>query len=351
MKWIRHVVGIVLQWVILSPLSMLWGFAVAFKNIAYDLKLIQGKSLSKPVLSVGNLSAGGTGKTPVVLELMRIFNQKQIAVLSRGYGSQVARKKRYPQLVDTDTEPQKFGDEPSMIYGRFPKQKIILDSQRRRGGDWALGQNPNLDFFILDDGFQHRALHRDVDIVVFDVHQYLQRPGLLPLGRMREPLSSLKRANYIFLTKWQHLSQNKVNSVKNRLKLFAPTAKISLIHAQISSVRSEKHDSLPVNYDGHLQMISAIGAPDTFFKDLKKHFPNVKNIYRKDYPDHYDFSLKDIQRCLSLAKQNEAQLVCTTKDYIKIKKFEGADEFFVAHQTVDIPEDTLLQISEELFEE
>ena len=322
MKWIGHVVVMVLQWVILSPLSMLWSLVVAFKNMTYDFGLIQAKRLSKPVLSVGNLSAGGTGKTPVVLELMRIFNQKQIAVLSRGYGSQVARQKKYPQLVDTDMDPKKFGDEPSMISGRFPKQKVVLDSQRHRGGEWILEHNPNLDFFILDDGFQHRALRRDVDIVVFDVHQYLQRPGLLPLGRMREPLSSLKRANYIFLTKWQHLSQNKVNSVKNRLKLFAPTAKISLIHAQISSVRSERHDSLPVNYDG-------------------EHFPNVKNIYRKDYPDHYEFSLKDIQRCLSLAQQNKAQLVCTTKDYIKIKKFEGADEFFVAHQTVDIPEDTL----------
>lgn len=347
MKVIRTLILTILQLLILSPLSMLWGLVVAVKNMAFDLGILKTQKLPKPVISVGNLTVGGSGKTAIVLELIRMFNQKKIAVISRGYGSRVAQKKLYPQYVDAK-DPAQFGDEPCMIQERFPKQKVVLDSQRYRGGMWALEQNPELDVFILDDGFQHRRLHRDVNIMVFDVYQYLKKPGLMPLGRMREPLSSLKRADYVFLTKWQHLSQNKIQSIKARLKLFTK-AKMSLIHMQISSVRNAQSESLPLGYEGGIIMVSALGAPDAFYNDLKKHFPKAQLIHRRDYPDHYSFTEKDIQILVQEAQSLNAALVCTLKDFVKIKCWDLSSYFYVAYQTVDIPEDTLMQISEDIF--
>lgn len=349
-RWIQFPLQLIFRLLILSPLAMLWGLVVALRSLAFDMGWIKVRRLPKPVISVGNISVGGSGKTPVVLELMRMFSKKKLVVLSRGYGSQVAKKSLYPQEVTTDQEPQKFGDEPSMIKARFPHQRVVLDSRRHRGGMWALGHHDDVDAFILDDGFQHRYLHRDINILVFDVNRFLQSPGLMPLGRLREPLASLRRADHVFLSKWQHLSQNKVGNIKALIKRYTK-AKVSLIHTQVSGVRNSQSESLASSYDGALLMVSALGSPDMFLRDLKRHFPKVKDIIRADYPDHHSFTAQDVQKRIAQAQELDAQIVCTQKDYIKIKRFEGAEKFYVVGQSLDIPEETLFLISEEIFKE
>ena len=177
----------------MNPLTGLYGAATALRNALYDRRVLSARRLEQPVVSVGNLSVGGSGKTPFVIALGELLQARGIRfdVLSRGYG----RKTRGVLVVDPDGSAADFGDEPLLIARRLGVPVVVGESRYDAGRVGEQRFQPQL--HILDDGFQHRSLARDFDIVLMTERDF--DDSLLPSGRLREPLSSLRRADTIVL--------------------------------------------------------------------------------------------------------------------------------------------------------
>ncbi len=185
---------------VLVLFSFCYGFIIWIRNTLFDWRILRIKKFNLPVISVGNISAGGTGKTPFTMELIRLLNQKykRITIISRGYKRQshglqvVCDGHGFLAAVETG------GDEPVLIARRFPGCVVLVSEKRSQAIEQAVRQFQS-ELIILDDAFQHRWVERDVNIVLLAQSNLLGREWLLPAGHLREPLDSLKRANLVML--------------------------------------------------------------------------------------------------------------------------------------------------------
>ena len=183
-----------------APLAPLYGAVVRARNRSFDTHPERAVRVAVPVVSVGNLSAGGTGKTPLTLYLAEGLEAAgwTNAVLSRGYGG---RRDVDPMSVEANSNPRQTGDEPLLMARRLGLRRVVVGRQRHAAALRALSQRPGLRCLLLDDGFQHRALHRDVDLLVLDGVRGWGDGRLLPLGDLREPMNSARRAHALVVTR------------------------------------------------------------------------------------------------------------------------------------------------------
>jgi tetraacyldisaccharide 4'-kinase len=272
----------------MNPLSAIFRAGVALRNALYDHQVLKARRLSRPVVSIGNISVGGSGKTPFVIALGTLLRERGISfdVLSRGYG----RSSPAISAVDPNGSPEQFGDEPLLIAQKL-KAPVLVGQDRYRAGLLAEKSFPSK-LHLLDDGFQHRRLHRDFDIV-------LLQPGdlqdvLLPAGRLREPLSSLRRADALVLPDSMEWSfENKpIWHVSRRMTVQAKTEKA-------------------IAFCG-------IARPGQFFAGLST--CGVQQVMKTvAFPDHHRYSRKDVARLLSIKAATSAQIFITTeKDKINL---------------------------------
>jgi len=300
--------------VILSFLSALYGFAVVFRRYIYENEIIvKKKRLPKPVVSIGNFSVGGTGKTPAVISLAKKL-QKQgfnVVVLSRGY----KRKSKGTILVSDGKKIfvswEEAGDEPYLIasYG-IP---VVVSSSRYKAGKFAL-EHLSVDIFLLDDGFQHYQLDRDIDIVLVDATKPFWEDELLPLGRLREPINiALNYVDMFLLTKTFSLSKLERERIYYHLtKYFKP---VYIAEEKFNKLTNFK-DDFPIDIlkGKHIGVFSGLGNNQQFFNTMTK----LSKIYNfcissyYEFPDHHDykrFSLPNV--CVDF-------WITTEKDYIKL---------------------------------
>ena len=188
-----------------APLAPLYGAVVRARNRGFDAHPERAIRVSVPVVSVGNLSAGGTGKTPLTLFLAQGLEAAgwTNAVLSRGYGG---RREVDPMSVEADSDPRKTGDEPLLLARRLGPHRVVVGRKRHAAALRALAQRPELRCLLLDDGFQHRALHRDLDLLVLDGVRRWGDGRLLPLGDLREPVDSVRRAHALVVSRAARVS-------------------------------------------------------------------------------------------------------------------------------------------------
>jgi tetraacyldisaccharide 4'-kinase len=274
----------------MNPLSAIYGAAVQARNGLYNHGILKARSLRGPVVSVGNISVGGSGKTPFVILLGELLQARCIAfdVLSRGYG----RKTRGVLAVDPNGSPRDFGDEPILIAKRLGCA-VVVGENRYEAGQFAEEKfGPQL--HILDDGFQHRSLARDFDIVLVTPEDAHDR--LLPTGRLREPLSSLRRADAIVLT---------VESSHPELKIDGPC----LWHLR-RNIAIDEAPARPVAFCG-------IARPQQFIEQLRA--AGIQPVATKFYRDHHSYAEKDIRDLTALREQSGAGgFVTTEKDAINL---------------------------------
>ena len=181
----------------LLPLSWLYGIGIRFRNFLFDVGILKSQDYKVPIISVGNITVGGTGKTPHVEYLVKLLkDQFNVAVLSRGY----KRKSRGYVLADKDTPMQQIGDEPYQMKQKFPGITVAVDKNRRRGIA-QLTEDDKVDVILLDDAFQHRYVKPGVNILLVDYHRLIIYDKLLPAGRLREPLPGKNRADIVIVTK------------------------------------------------------------------------------------------------------------------------------------------------------
>lgn len=282
----------------MNPLSTIYGGMVGARNALYDRGFSHAHRLQGPVVSVGNLSAGGSGKTPFVMLLGELLKARGVRfdVLSRGYG----RKSRGALLVDPGGLPQHFGDEPLLIARKL-RVSVIVGEERYEAGRLAESKfGPQM--HLLDDGFQHRMLARDFDIVLVTPQDASDQ--LLPAGRLREPLASLSRADSIVLAS---------GATAESFPLVG-----KLVWRVRRGIATQNAPPRPVVFCG-------IARPQTFVLQLRA--AQIEPAAEAFYRDHHAYSEKDVQELLALKQKSEAGgFVTTEKDAINLGPYLSALE-------------------------
>jgi tetraacyldisaccharide 4'-kinase len=282
----------------LAPLSAIYGAAVATKNLAYENRWVKAK-LQLPVMSIGNLSVGGSGKTPLTIRFAELLTAEGISVdvLSRGYG----RISSATEQVDPSGGAERFGDEPLLIARRTGVPVFVGASRYQAGllAEDGYGQNPTAHLpavHLLDDGFQHRQLARDVDIVV--VHRTDFGERLLPAGRLREPLTALRRADFLAL-------REEDADLEPRLHQLRITAPILWMRRSLT-IPNELAGTA-----GKVIAFCGIARPDEFFSTLIARDINVELALT--FPDHHRYSREDVNRLKTAAAEGHASALLTTE--------------------------------------
>ncbi len=313
---------------LLRLLAALYGIPVRARNWLYDHKWLRRDTLPRPVLSIGNVTVGGTGKTPVViLAANRLASQgARVAVLSRGYRRQSARD---PLLVSDGrallAQPAEAGDEPLLIAQRCPGVIVAVGGDRYRVGCWVLDHFP-VDCFVLDDGFQHRRLERTVDLVLVDATDVEGMRGLLPAGRLREPLAGLARASAIVVTRvegaphWRHTLEPLLARYAPR----QPVMQVRFTAEAVVDVSSGERQEIEV-LDGKSGLLfSAVANPNAF--RLLAIQCGLRVLEERVYTDHYPYTKRDVSDILALARSCRADLILTTeKDATKLAPYLPPD--------------------------
>lgn len=270
------------------------------------------------MISIGNITTGGTGKTPAVIYLAKLLLSKgyKVSVISRGYG----RKTAGTQIVTDGISPvedwRNYGDEPTLIANALPGVPVIVDGNRHRGG-MVLVDRFKPDVIIMDDAFQHRAVERDVDIVLINSQDSRATHKLLPYGMLREPASSLRRADLIIFTKAN------LKAPRAFLERLVTRFKKPVFESHLSSQAPKNitYSNKPFSHDLRPIAVSAIGDREGFIRTLKE--ANIKTVDEIHFTDHHDYSQKDMDRIKKRMEHTKADSIITTeKDAIKFQHLD-----------------------------
>jgi len=299
------------------PLSPLYRGAVAARSAAYRRGWFSRVRLDVPVISVGNLTFGGTGKTPTVIALVRdlVRMGRRPAVLTRGY-----KRRGDHQVVVVGPEPRQgvdeVGDEPLEMARRLPGVPVVVDADRERGGREAL--RLGADVLVLDDGFQHLRLERDLDLVLIDAGDPWGGGRLPPLGRLREPLTAIRRASAVLITKVPADWRPVVAEIETAVERVAPTLQVfvSRMRARRVRVPGEGWQPAEVLAGRRVLAFAGIGRPQGFVDTLSGAGAEV--VDSRLFPDHHAYSNADLEEMVAAAEGVEAIPVTTAKDATKL---------------------------------
>ena len=315
---------------------------VKLRRLLYDLRLLRDTTLGIQVITIGNLTVGGTGKTPVVEKFAReLQNQgRTVAILSRGYRSKppplskrlvdklLLREDRTPPRVVSDgrnllLDSETAGDEPYMLASNLKDVVVLVDKDRVKAGRYAI-EKFGCDTLLLDDGFQYWKLAgRRHDIVLIDYQAPFGNEHLLPRGTLREPPSHLSRASTVFITK----SDGKTAELRRRIARLNPEAGIiECIHAPLyfeDVFTGERHD-LRLIHGRRIASFSGIAQPESFERSLKDQAGDL--VYTKRFADHHRFTQQEVLNAINRSKKKQAEMIITTqKDAVRFPKLDRRD--------------------------
>ena len=311
----------------LLPFSWIYGSIVRFRNWLFDMGLKKSKSFSIPIISVGNITVGGSGKTPHVEYLIRLLHDKaKIAVLSRGY----KRKSHGYVLAEESTTMPEIGDEPYQMHQKFSDIYVAVDAKRARGIENLQNDeaSKDVDVVLLDDAFQHRYVKPGINILLVDYHRLIIYDKMLPAGRLREPLSGKNRADIVIITKCpKDLKPMEFRVLTKAMDLY-PFQKLyftSIDYDTPKGVFEEKQIELDKLQDYHVLLLTGIASPKQMEHDLK---PMTKDITNLSFGDHHSFKGKDIDRINdTFESMPEPRIIITTeKDAVRLRETEGLYE-------------------------
>ena len=300
-----------------APLAPLYGAVVRARNRSFDAHPGRAARVAVPVVSVGNLSAGGTGKTPLTLFLAEGLEAAgwTSAVLSRGYGG---RRDIDPMSVAADSNPKQTGDEPLLMARRLGPHRVVVGRKRHAAALRALAQRPELRCLLLDDGFQHRALHRDLDLLVLDGVRRWGDGRMLPLGDLREPMDSARRAHALVVTRAARVPDRaEVEAWWARHGSGGPIFWVDFTLGGLHRWDTGEPSPLPLPEAGPTFAWCGLGHPEAFYADLLVAGQAWAGSH--SFPDHRGPSPADLLRLQASARAEGAGwLVCTEKDAVKL---------------------------------
>ena len=308
----------------LLPLSWLYGCGVRLRNFCFDVGLLKSRSFHVPVIAVGNITVGGTGKTPHVEYLVSLLKEKfHVAVLSRGY----KRKTSGFILADDETTVRDIGDEPYQMKQKFPNVSVAVDKKRVHGIEQLTDNDEKLDVILLDDAFQHRYVKPGVNILLVDYHRLIIYDKLLPAGRLREPLKGKDRADIVIVTKCpKDLKPMEFRVITKAMSLY-PYQHLfftTLDYDALSPVFPEGRPApaLDALKEENVLLLTGIASPRQLEEDLT---PLVKHITTLTYPDHHNYRRKDIEHINETFDQMPSPkvIITTEKDAVRLSTAEG----------------------------
>ena len=327
---------------ILYVLSKVFQVAVKFRRFLYNVRIFRDSTLGVQVITIGNLTVGGTGKTPVVEKFARELQDqgRTVAILSRGYRSKpppfrvrlanklLFREDSTPPRVVSDgksllLDSETAGDEPYMLASNLKNVVVLVDKDRVKAGRYAI-EKFGCDTLLLDDGFQYWKLAgRRTDIVLIDRQQPFGNERLLPRGTLREPPSHLARAHYIFITK----SDGQTEELRRRIGQYNSTAGIiECIHHPLyfEDVFTGQRHGLDLIKGRTVASLSGIAQPESFEHSLTSLGGAV--VYSKRFADHHRFTQQEILNAINRSKKRQAELIITTqKDAVRFPKIDRRD--------------------------
>lgn len=308
----------------LMPLAWLYGACVRFRNFLFDHGALPSVRFSMPVICVGNITVGGTGKTPHVEYLIRLLAGKyRVAVLSRGY----KRKSKGFILADQNMSEGELGDEPFQMKRKFGTAiSVAVDADRRHGISTLMSviKTPPLDVVILDDAFQHRYVSAGMNIALIDYHRLIYNDRLLPAGRLREPVKGIERAHAIVITKCpKDISPEEQHGIGQALgvskggKLFFST----LTYGTLQPLYGGKAMTLEEMRESGVKalLMTGIASPEQIEEDLE---PYVE-LTSLRFADHHDFTMSDIKKVSEEFRRLDAKnkiIITTEKDSVRLKE-------------------------------
>jgi tetraacyldisaccharide 4'-kinase len=308
------------MYLLLQPLSLIFNAAVLLRNTFYDRGLFQSHRFETPVISIGNITVGGTGKTPHTEYLIEILSKDfSLAVLSRGY----KRQSKGFQYVEVGDSVSKTGDEPLQIKRKYPDTIVAVDADRVQGIKRLQRDYPHLDLILLDDAFQHRRVAPSLNIVLLDYNRPVWNDSMLPAGRLRDRRSSLYRADIIVVGKCPaDMSHDEKQRCAERLRKYNKPVYFSRF--ETGKAYSLSASDTRVFDSSHLLAVSGIANPASFFAQVEKQYPEAV-VERIAFPDHHAFSEKDIRNILKKAQSHA--IITTEKDGVRLSSY------FVATKT------------------
>lgn len=301
----------------LAILSNLYFLGYLLKNFIYQAEFVPPQKLAARVVSVGNLTSGGTGKTPCVIFLAKIFLQKnkKVAILSRGYRRKRHKIDIFSDVHQSQTNWEEVGDEPFLMSQKLPSTRFLLGANRIRSGKKAI-RHLGAEILILDDGFSYWRLEKDLEVLLLDVNSMVTPGKLLPSGNLREPFSNHKKADLIIFTGDTFSSSYKEKYWFENKPLLWGEKKVT----QIIEIPSEKKVEIKLLKNKKLVSFCGLAQPQSFHKTLEKLELNV--IKHFDFTDHFYYTKKELENIIQQARGLEAEgLITTEKDRLKIERF------------------------------
>ncbi|MBN1796775.1 MAG: tetraacyldisaccharide 4'-kinase [Sedimentisphaerales bacterium] len=307
--------------IILRLPSLAYSAAIRLRNFFYDKHVLKSHRVNITVISIGNLTAGGTGKTPVVAWLTKqLCGKYKCAILTRGYKSTA-----------------NGSDEVNTLAQISPEVPVIINPDRLKGAKEAMSLH-GADVLIMDDGFQHRRLARDIDILSIDATCPFGYGKILPAGFLREPVGSVKRAHSVIITRCDQVNQSEIDRIENELLSINPKLTIvQAIHKPQCIITSQGDELKLEQLKGQkVFTFCGIGNPAAFFRTVKS--LGAKLADRRIFDDHYNYKKEDIEKILAGAEKANVELVLTTeKDFIKIKpEWRKSSKIKIAYLAIEI---------------
>ncbi|MCP5159493.1 MAG: tetraacyldisaccharide 4'-kinase [Gammaproteobacteria bacterium] len=322
MTWLdRYGYSLNLVAVLLWPLSVLFGMVVRLRRRFYQLGLLKSEAVGAPVIIVGNISVGGTGKTPLVAWLVTLLREQgyQPGIISRGYGGE---SKQWPRHVTADTDPRQVGDEPVLLAQRCCCPVVV--GPDRVAAAQALFGTYDCNVIISDDGLQHYRLRRDIEIAVVDGLRRLGNGACLPAGPLREPPSRLQKVDFV-------IGNGAASDNEYLMSLRGETA-LNLVDPLVSVTLAGFRKST-------VHAVAGVGNPRRFFNYLRH---ARLHLIEHPFPDHYFFGLKDLRF------PQDLPVLMTEKDAIKCRAFASEDWWYVpvnAHLDPEFEEELLKRLA------
>ncbi len=306
---------------ILIPLSIIYGFIIWLRNKLFDKNILRSASFNFPVICVGNLAVGGTGKTPMTEYLIRLLEQNYIvATLSRGY----KRKTKGFAIAEENTTAIDIGDEPMQLHKKFPNVTIAVAEERVVGIPQLLHAKPKTEVIILDDAFQHREVRAGLNIILTDYQNLYTRDFILPAGDLRDAKSSSKRAHIIIVTKCKsHLNDEEKEKIINELKPL-PDQKIYFTKIEYSSpYHLFTKETKFLEPETNVLLVCGIANPKPLQEILTSYSASYELLFFKD---HHIFTIDDLQEIKNQFSKIESQnkiILTTEKDGVRLAKYES----------------------------
>lgn len=297
---------------ILFPIAIIYGLITRIRNYAYDLQIYKSYRAEIPVIAVGNLSVGGTGKTPQIEYLIRLLSQQhKIATLSRGY----KRKSKGFVLANATTKMEDIGDEPFQFLSKFKQISVAVDANRVNGITQLLKLTPKPEVILLDDAYQHRKVTADAYILLTAYGDLFTDDYILPMGNLRESRSGANRSTVVVVTKCPALiSEVQQKKIQQQIQKYtsSPVFFTTIAYDDFAFSANDTQQITDLQKESCL-IVAGIAKPKLFFNFFKK--KNSLNDYMT-FADHHHFSSKDVDTIIT--KANGRNIITTEKDYTRL---------------------------------